>query len=133
MRIRYGPLLPVQAKRPKRPLGRWLRVELLERRFLLAVAASGVDDAVNGLVGSEQVGVAFSSLDPPPSAPLAPSLRLVKDIAAQRYGSSPEKLTAVGSTVFFSAYSVAAGQELWKSDGTAAGTVMVKDIRPGPG
>ena len=25
------------------------------------------------------------------------------------------------------------GQELWKSDGTAGGTVMVKDINPGPG
>lgn len=26
-----------------------------------------------------------------------------------------------------------AGAELWKSDGTQAGTVLVKDIRPGPG
>src|SRR5437588_11514631 len=25
------------------------------------------------------------------------------------------------------------GSELWKSDGTAAGTVLVKDINPGPG
>ena len=40
---------------------------------------------------------------------------------------------AVGSTFFFVADDGVAGVELWKSDGTAAGTVLVKDIRPGPG
>ena len=29
------------------------------------------------------------------------------------------------------AYDAAHGMELWKSDGTAAGTVLVKDINPG--
>ncbi|WP_221392096.1 hypothetical protein [Dyadobacter sp. NIV53] len=38
---------------------------------------------------------------------------------------------AVGRTVFFSAGTAATGQELWKSDGTTAGTVLVKDIFPG--
>jgi uncharacterized repeat protein (TIGR01451 family) len=41
--------------------------------------------------------------------------------------------TLVGNTIFLSAYSDATGTELWKSDGTAAGTVLVKDIRPGTG
>jgi ELWxxDGT repeat protein len=48
-------------------------------------------------------------------------------------GSQP-MLTAVGSTLYFVATgttSTMVGRELWKSDGTAAGTVMVKDIRPG--
>jgi ELWxxDGT repeat protein len=40
---------------------------------------------------------------------------------------------AVGSTLFFVAVDPASGEELWKSDGTAAGTVVVKDIQPGPG
>lgn len=36
------------------------------------------------------------------------------------------------STILFFGYSAANGVELWKSDGTAAGTVLVKDINPGP-
>ena len=46
-------------------------------------------------------------------------------------GSYPTDLTAVGGTLFFSANgSAAQGYELWKSDGTAAGTQLVKDINP---
>src|SRR5262245_62031164 len=37
----------------------------------------------------------------------------------------------VNGTLFFAADDGVNGQELWKSDGTAAGTIMVKDIRPG--
>jgi ELWxxDGT repeat protein len=33
--------------------------------------------------------------------------------------------------LFFTVYDDAHGVELWKSDGTAAGTMMVKDVRPG--
>ena len=43
----------------------------------------------------------------------------------------PNYLTAVGSTLFFSASDGTNGTELWKSDGTPAGTVLVKDINPG--
>jgi ELWxxDGT repeat protein len=39
--------------------------------------------------------------------------------------------TAVGGTVFFTAGDGVNGIELWKTDGTAAGTKMVKDINPG--
>src|SRR5262249_56684002 len=37
----------------------------------------------------------------------------------------------VGGTLFFTAASPGLGTELWKSDGTAEGTVLVKDINPG--
>ena len=35
----------------------------------------------------------------------------------------------MGGTLFFTADDGVHGQELWKRDGTAAGTVLVKDIR----
>ena len=37
--------------------------------------------------------------------------------------------TVAGSTLFFNADDGIHGDELWKTDGTASGTVMVKDIR----
>ncbi|MCA9217463.1 MAG: hypothetical protein KDB27_30555 [Planctomycetales bacterium] len=60
---------------------------------------------------------------------------LVKNIFTDSaYGfpnsSNPENLTAVGNTLFFTANNGTSGRELWKSDGTAAGTVLVKDIWP---
>ncbi len=47
------------------------------------------------------------------------------------FGSNPKNLTAVGSTLYFTADDGVNGEELWKSDGTEAGTVLVRDIRPG--
>ena len=42
-------------------------------------------------------------------------------------------LTVIGNTAFFVAYDAAHGAELWKSDGSVAGTRIVKDIYPGIG
>ncbi len=46
-------------------------------------------------------------------------------------GSFPRSLVNVNGTLYFQATDNVTGAELWKSDGTAAGTVMVKDIRSG--
>ena len=43
----------------------------------------------------------------------------------------PRLLTNVNGTLFFTAFDGVNGSELWKSDGTEAGTVLVKDIAPG--
>jgi ELWxxDGT repeat protein len=73
---------------------------------------------------------------------------MVKDISIGNKSSQPWYLTAVGNTVYFAAidgdglgggtywngveFDVnSSGDEIWKSDGTASGTVMVKDIRSG--
>lgn len=58
---------------------------------------------------------------------------LIADINAVPSGSgvSPLYLTVAGDTLFFSADTPDHGRELWQSDGTEAGTVMVKDISPG--
>jgi ELWxxDGT repeat protein len=57
---------------------------------------------------------------------------LVKDINPGPGWSSPEYLTAVGSTLFFTAYDDTNGYQLWKTDGTAAGTVRLTSFAPGP-
>ena len=60
---------------------------------------------------------------------------LVKDInngTASGMLLTQRTLTAVGDILYFVADDGTNGKELWKSDGTASGTVMVKDIHSGP-
>jgi ELWxxDGT repeat protein len=47
--------------------------------------------------------------------------------------SHPQNFIEIGGVLYFSAVTPGNERELWKSDGTAPGTVMVKDINPGPG
>lgn len=64
-----------------------------------------------------------------------PQPRLVKDINArvESLGSFPSEFTRVGNTVFFRAMDPTHGHELWKTDGTVLGTVLVKDLLSGSG
>jgi ELWxxDGT repeat protein len=63
--------------------------------------------------------------------------KLVKQIGS--YDASPQNLTDVNGTLYFTAndydYNTGAGigNELYKTDGTKAGTQLVKDITPGAG
>src|SRR5689334_12231414 len=60
---------------------------------------------------------------------------LVKDINQKinNYGSSPQELTEFKGELYFIAESFRYGRELWKTDGTVAGTQIVKDIMKGDG
>ena len=59
---------------------------------------------------------------------------MVKDINSANGNSGHSEIgefTQMGSTLYFRADDGTNGQELWKTDGTSSGTVMVKDINPG--
>jgi ELWxxDGT repeat protein len=64
---------------------------------------------------------------------LAAMPRLVREInsTSAAVSSEPQQITEVGGLVFFTASTSTTSNELWKSDGTEAGTVHVKDISPG--
>ena len=53
---------------------------------------------------------------------------IVKDIVPSGSGSYPDYLVASGDTLFFTARDSASGNELWKTDGTSEGTVLVKAV-----
>ncbi len=59
---------------------------------------------------------------------------MISDIVPGTAGSNQPslyKLTAAGNLIFFVASTAAHGEELWRTDGTAAGTLLLQDIRPG--
>lgn len=58
---------------------------------------------------------------------------LVKDINIAGEGSYPNELIVFNGETYFPAITGTSGEELWKTDGTDSGTVMVADIRPGSG
>lgn len=61
--------------------------------------------------------------------------RLLENFAGALEGRTlpaPE-LATLGSALYFTLEDPSSGRELWRSDGTAAGTFLVKDVWPGPG
>ncbi len=62
-----------------------------------------------------------------------PGTHVVASFGSASSGSNAIfNLTTIGSRVFFGVDDGVHGRELWTSNGTAAGTLMVKDIAPGP-
>ncbi len=113
---------------------------------ILLTTYPSADWTVGGWVGTDDDGsfLTTNSLSMPSSdhtvraSYVTPTL--VKDIVLGagspfylKDGSTDDltEPTHVGSTLFFAANDGIHGMELWKSDGTAEGTVMVKDIWPG--
>ena len=62
------------------------------------------------------------------AAPAPAAVTLVRDINTTPLivGSAPREFVSVGAHVFFVATTPAAGVGLWRSDGTAAGTVLLR-------
>jgi len=56
----------------------------------------------------------------------------VRDFGPSASTPAPTQLTAMGEQLLFWASDEAGGFEPWRSDGTEAGTVRLKDIAPGP-
>ena len=80
------------------------------------------DDGTNGIELWKSDGTASGTV-------------MVKDINPY-YGwgtedSMPSDFVVMNDTLYFQAHTNSNGRELWKTDGTATGTVMVKDIRSG--
>jgi ELWxxDGT repeat protein len=60
-----------------------------------------------------------------------PTAQLVRDVNPGRSSSSPTELTEMGGNVYFEAEHRRYGRELWVTNGTTAGTRLVKDIYQG--
>lgn len=67
--------------------------------------------------------------------PLAAQTMMVKDINPGEANSMADvnvsSKIAIGDVFYFTAFDDTHGMELWKSDGTEEGTVLIKDINPG--
>src|SRR4051812_43612539 len=65
---------------------------------------------------------------------LAADVQLVADLnvtqSSNGLNANYFSLTPVSNVLFFAGTNQESGQELWRSDGTADGTYLVKDIRP---
>jgi ELWxxDGT repeat protein/VCBS repeat-containing protein len=84
------------------------------------------------LCAATLAGVLIGAVATPAGAAAPESLVLVKNINTGTASSNPSNLVNINGTLFFTATDGTGvgghGTELWKSDGTAAGTVLVKDI-----
>jgi ELWxxDGT repeat protein len=124
-----------------------LFLEALEQRELMAVDLSLVadlnpeGDTLFGQFAAVGSSVIFNASTPTTGYELYKSdgteagTVLVKNIrpdtGTSPQSSNPVNLTNVNGVVFFVANDGVSGNELWKTDGTSAGTVLVKDIRAG--
>src|SRR4029079_18252745 len=71
--------------------------------------------------------LALVAFVPAPALATSPNPYLVKNINPNG-SSDPQQMVAVGDKVYFPADDGVHDRELWVSDGTSAGTHMVKDI-----
>ena len=109
-------------------------VKVLRRRVRAVGVARATTAATAAAVTLAGAGSAFatpsSRIGTVGEAAEAAGAAPVQCPAPRRPSSAPRALAAVGRTLFFAADDGIHGEELWKSDGTAAGTVLVKNINP---
>jgi len=87
--------------------------------------------AIRRLVASAAVAIALGA----PAAGADGPAYVVKDVTTGTEpgaSSDPGPFFDLGHTTVFFASDGIHGRELWRSDGTGAGTVLVKDVAPGP-
>lgn len=84
---------------------------------------TGVDDAIGSYPNNE-----LFQYDP-----IGDTAILLKEIEPTIVGSFPRQFTATDNFLYFMAETMDEGRELWRTDGTTAGTILVKDIEPGQG
>jgi ELWxxDGT repeat protein len=77
----------------------------------------------------DQTGTSDSFLWRLDSGAFSPTL--VQSSGSVRFANSPQSKTEVDGVLYFTATSADAGYELWRTDGTSDGTILVKDIFPG--
>src|SRR5258705_13807542 len=92
------------------------------RRACLRLAAVGL------LLFTPSGSTSLRSAEPQPDPLL---VRDIDDTFHYSVSSNPTQVVAVGAVAFFVADDGISGRELWRSDGTDAGTMLVKDINPG--
>jgi ELWxxDGT repeat protein len=95
--------------------------------FLKVLGNSALFEATDGVAGYElwkTDGTAAGTV-------------MVKDIAPGPGSSHPSvgpgSSAVVGDIVYLTAQTTTTGFELWRTDGTTAGTALIEDINPGPG
>lgn len=113
------------------PFSRSAMGSLLFATFIVLVACSGGGDGGGGGTTPTAVNDSFTVTT---SGVLVGDPKLVKDINPvdlSAFPTSGGKLVKINGTVYFAGLVFGQGTELWKSDGTMAGTVLVKDIVPG--
>jgi ELWxxDGT repeat protein len=110
----------------------------------LSVGSERFCASFGGTTLKNVVGLTKRTQAPPPAAcPVEPcEPGLVTDLNPGGAGAFPEpfpglviaQLASVNGSLLFEGHDAgSSGLELWKSDGSPAGTVLVKDIRPGSG
>ena len=101
----------------------WVRRVLLVSVAVCGLIGSSLGPTTGALAqGPSRSSAGISGVDQAPAAAGAAPTR----------SSEPRYLTNVGGTLFFTARDGTSGYELWKSNGTAAGTKRVKDINQRP-
>src|SRR5215208_3509280 len=97
-------------------------------------ATDGTDNGKHGVElwksdGTEAGTTLVKDINPAPPAATGTTCKRAKNCAGSSWA---DDMTLVNGKVYFTANDGANGVELWRTDGTEAGTTLVKDVNPEP-